>query len=533
MVEVSALLRRHERMRSQRETDVDTTWRECFDYTFPLRANGLSRAISTITGQQHKQAEMLDSTAADAASILAANIMGGLTPSNSLWFAIDVGNETNDERRWLDDSAKLLWENIHMANFDAEGYECCLDIVPAGMFALYVDEDRENGGFAFQQWPLAQCYFASTKADGSIDIVHRLYKLTAEQAQTEFGDDKLPDPITKALQDGKYSEEFEFLHVIEPRRTSVVNPRLSKNLPVASYHIALCTKSVVREAGYHEMPVIVPRWLRVSGSIYAVGPMYAALPDVRQINQLKALELANADIAVGGMWIGVDDGILNPRNLRLGARKVVIAADTDNLKALETGADFALSDAMVTKLQESIRRTLMADILPAVDGPTKTAFEYSARIDQARKVRAPVYGRLQAEYLGPLVVRCFGLALRAGVFSPPPPSLRDRNYSVRYVSPLARAQKLDEVNAIQGTLQFAAGLIDLEPQIMDEIDAREAVKLTAQGLGAPGTLLRSPQEVAKRRQAKAEAQQQAQQQQMAAQAQQVGMDAAAERSAVA
>jgi hypothetical protein len=254
---------------------------------------------------------------------------------------------------------------------------------------------------------------------------------------------------------------------------------------------------------------------------------------VRQINQLKALELANADIAVGGMWIGVDDGILNPRNLRLGARKVVIAADTDNLKALETGADFALSDVMVTKLQESIRRTLMADILPAVDGPTKTAFEYSARIDQARKVRAPVYGRLQAEYLGPLVVRCFGLALRAGVFSPPPPSLRDRNYSVRYVSPLARAQKLDEVNAIQGALQFAAGLIELEPQIMDEIDAREAVKLTVQGLGAPGAILRSPQEVAKRRQAKAEAQQQAQQQQMAAQAQQVGMDAAAERSAVA
>lgn len=533
MADVAALIRRHERMRSQRETDVDTTWRECFDFTFPLRANGLSRAISTITGQQHKQAEMLDSTAADAANILAANIMGGLTPSNSVWFALDVGNETNDERRWLDDSAKLLWENIHMANFDAEGYECALDIVAAGMSSLYVDEDRDNGGFAFQQWPLPQCSFASTRTDGSIDIVHRLYKITAEQAEAEFGSKNLPEPITKALQDGKFSEEFEFLHVIEPRRTSVVNPRLSKNLPIASYHIAMCTKSMVRESGYHEMPVIVPRWLRVSGSIYAVGPMYAALPDVRQLNQLKALEIANADIAVGGMWIGVDDGILNPRNLRLGARKVVIAANTDNLKALETGADFALSDVMVQKLQDSIRRTLMADILPAADGPTKTAYEYSVRVDQARKVRAPVYGRLQAEYLGPLVTRCFGIAWRAGVFSPPPQSLAGRNFSVRYVSPLARAQKLDEVNAIHGTMQFAASMVEADPTVMDEIDIPQALKLTAQGYGAPGTILRSPEDVRKLRERRAQAQQQAQQQQMAAQAQQVGMDAAAERSAAA
>jgi len=533
MADVAALIRRHERMRSQRESDVDSVWRECFDYTFPLRANGLSRAINTIVGQQYKQAEMTDGTAADAANILAANIMGGLTPSNSVWFALDVGNESNDERQWLDDSAKLLWENIHMANFDAEGYECALDIVAAGMAVLYADEDRENGGLAFQQWPLAQCSYASTRADGRIDIVHRCYKLTAEQAEGEFGRDALPEPIRKALADGKMTDEFEFLHVIEPRRTSVVNPRLSKNLPIASFHIAICTKSLVRESGYHEMPVIVPRWLRVAGSIYAVGPMYAALPDVRQLNQLKALSYASADIAVSGMWIGVDDGILNPRNLRLGPRKVVIAADTDNLKSLESGADFQLSDMLVQQLQDSIRRTLMADILPAPDGPTKTAYEYSVRVGQARKVRAPVYGRLQAEYLGPLVVRCFGLAFRAGVFAPPPQSLAGRNFSVRYVSPLARAQKMDEVNAINGTIQTVASWAEADPSVLDEINFSEATKLTAQGLNAPGSIMRSPEDVRKLREQREQARQQQAQQQMAMQAQQVGMDEGAKRAATA
>lgn len=534
MPDVAAILRRHERQLAKRVADVDAVWRECFDYTFPLRGNGIGGSVSTpIAGQADRQARMLDSTAPDACNVLAANIMGGLTPSNSVWFALDVGDESTEERRWLDDSAKLLWENIHMANFDAEAFECALDMVAAGMFALYVDEDRERGGFAFQQWPLGQCSFGSTRVDGLIDVVHRRYCLTAEQAEAEFGRDALSEGTRRMLESGRSTDEVEFLHVIEPRTSGVQNPRLSQNLPIASYHIEVAAKNLVREAGYHEMPVIVPRWLRVPGSIYAVGPMFAALPDVRQLNTLKGFELASADVAIAGMWIGKDDGILNPRNLKLGPRKVVIAADTDNLKSLQTGANFELSEVMASKLQESIRRTLMADVLPPADGPTKTAYEYSTRVDMARKVRAPIYGRLQAEYLGPLVVRCFGIAYRAGVFAPPPETLLGRAFSVRYVSPLARAQKLDEVQAVQGTIATVGAWAEADPTVLDLIAFDKAAEVVAQGLNAPGEILRSPREVAKLREARSQAQQQQAQQQAAMQAQAAGMEAGAVRAAEA
>ena len=74
---------------------------------------------------------------------------------------------------------------------DAEGYEANLDVVCAGWFALYIDEDREEGGFSFQQWPLAQCYVTSTRRDGIVDTIYRRYQLTAEQAIKEFGADKV------------------------------------------------------------------------------------------------------------------------------------------------------------------------------------------------------------------------------------------------------------------------------------------------------------------------------------------------------
>lgn len=517
-------------MKSRRQSAVESVWRDCFDYTYPLRGNGLSGAVQTAVSGMAKQAQLLDSTAADSANVLASNIMAGLTPANALWFALDTGNETDEERRWLDESAELLWENIHMSNFDAEGFEACLDIVCAGQFALFIDEDREQGGLVFHQWPLASVYVDSTRADGRIDVVHRVYTLSAEAAAREFGEDKLPEKIRKAARE-KPEEEFEFLHAIFPRTPHVVGAKLAKNLPIASCHIAVESKTCVRESGYHEMPVIVPRWLRVPGSIYAVGPMYAALPDVRQLNELKALELAAADVAVSGMWLGIDDGVLNPRTVKLGPRKIVIAADKDSLTPLQTGANFQLSDLMAAKLQAAIRKVLMADQLQPQDGPQMTATEVHVRVEMIRKLLGPIYGRLQAEYLKPLVERCFGLAFRAGIFKPAPQSLRGRSFSVRYVSPMARAQKLDDVMAIEQTFASAAQMAELMPEILDELNPSEALKLIAEGRGAPQAIRRTPEEVAELR-AKREAQAKAAQAEAGAMAaQQAGMEQAMRRQA--
>lgn len=533
MADVSAILRRDERMRSARMSEVENVWRDCYLHTIPIRADGLAGETMTATSGQAQQSRLLDNTAGDSVNILSANIMAGLTPANALWFALDTGNESDEERRWLDDSAKLLWENIHMSNFDAEAFEGCLDISVAGMFALFVDEDRERGGLAMHLWPLSECCFGSTRADGVIDIVHRRYRLTAEQAVREFGESKLPEKIRKSAKD-KPDDEYPFLHAIYPRQPYVVGARMARNLPIASCHIAVESKTEVRESGFHEMPVIAPRWMRARpGSVYGVGPMYTALPAARQLNELKALELAAADIAVSGMWITVDDGVLNPRTLKIGPRKIIVAADTDNMKPLQSGSNFELSDVMVSKLQADIRKILMADQLQPQDGPAMTATEIHVRVEMIRKLLGPIYGRLQAEYLKPFIERCFGLAFRAGIFKPPPQSLRGRSFSVRYVSPMARAQKLEEVNAIESVFASAAQLEAVAPGTLDNLDPQEALRLIVEGKGAPGSIRRKPEDVAALQKQRQDAQQQQMAQATAMQAQGAGMEEAAKRAAAA
>lgn len=531
MADAVAILKRHERMVASRQSSVETVWRDCFDYSFPLRGSGISGSVTSANTGATKQADLTDSTAADSANVLASNIVAGLTPANALWFELDVGDESQEERAWLDETARLLWSNIHNSNYDAEAFEAALDIVCAGQFALYIDEDRDRGGFSFQQWPLAQVWVASTRADRMVDVVHRKYPLTAEAALREFGEDTLPERVRKALADGKGDEEFLFLHAIYPRTPHVVGAKMAKNLPVASCHIEIGSKTVVRESGYHEMPVVVPRWLRAPDSVYAVGPMYAALPDVRDVNFLKRLVMDAADIAVSGMYVIKDDGVINAKTVKLGARKFLIAADVDNIKPLNTAADFNVSEMLVSQLQASIRKTLMADQLQPQDGPAMTATEIHVRVEMIRKLLGPIYGRLMAEWLRPMIERCFGIASRAGVFAPAPQSLQDRSYTVRYVSPLARAQKLDEVQGVEATFASVAQLAQLDPTVLDELDPAEAIKIIVAGRGAPAKIQRDPKDVERVR-AEREANQQKQMQQAGAiQAQTAGMEEAAKRAA--
>lgn len=506
-----AVLKRHDSLKSQRLSTVESIWRECYDLTFPVRGDGFNGFMAGASAASAKQSMLLDSTAADSINVLASNMMSGLTPSNTSWFEFDAGDETDEERRWLEEAAVLTWQNIHMANFDAEAFECCLDIAIAGQFALFIEEDTDRGGLSFHQWALATCYVGSTRPDGRLDIVHREYQLTAEQAITEFGSNEVGEVIRKAHEQAP-DTLFAFIHAIYPRKNAKPGTALAKNLPIESCHVAVDQKILVKESGYHEMPVVLPRWTRIPSSLYGLGPMYAALPTVRTLNTLKALELSAADIAVAGMWIAEDDGVLNARTVKLGPRKIVIAASTDSMKSLETGSNFALSEALTAQMQSAIRKTLMADQLPPADGPMKTAYEYSVRVEMIRKLLGPIYGRLQAEYLKPLVERCFGLAFRAGIFKPIPESLRDREYSVRYVSPLARAQRLDDVNAMDryevSLLQAAqAGMTT----VMDNYDMDQATRERAQLLGVPAKLMRDTDEVAKKREEKAAAEAEAQQ----------------------
>lgn len=509
--QAAAIMKRRDVMKSLR-SPYEQVWKDCYDLSFPERGDGFyGESNSSVTS---KRAKLFDSTSTDSGQILAASIMSGGTPSNSRWLGLSSGQDTDEEKHWFDISSQVVWENIHAANFDSEGFDAALDMVVAGWFVMYIDSPDE-GGYNFQLLPIATSWIAASKPNGIPDILIHEYQLTAEQAANKFGEENLSEKLQRALKD-KPDDKFNFIWSIFPNDGAT--GMLAKNMPFSSRHIECDTQHMVKESGYHECPFVAPRYSKLSGTVYAVGPMQRALPDIKQLNRLVYLEDMNADIAISGMWIAEDDGVLNPRTVKIGPRKIIVANSVDSMKPLQSGANFNLSFTKKDNLQAAIRKLLMADQLPPIDSGVRTATEFQLRVQQIRQILSPVFGRMQTEWYTPMVVRCFGLAYRAGILGQPPESLANKNFRVVFNGPMAKSQKLEDVNSIELSLQSIGTLAQAtgDATVWDSVDKDKAVQIIVEGRGAPLTILRTQEETEQLRQQRAEQQQQAQQQQQQA-----------------
>jgi hypothetical protein len=213
------------------------------------------------------------------------------------------------------------------------------------------------------------------------------------------------------------------------------------------------------------------------------------------------------------MWIAEDDGVLNPKTIRIGPRKVIVANSVDSMKALQPASKFDIAVLEIDRLQRSIRKVLMADQLTPKDGPAITATEATINVDLIRQQLGPMFGRMQSEYMARMIDRVFGLMFRDGAFGNPPPELVDRDFRTQYRSPIARSQKAVDVAAMD---RYEAALVNEvagtgKAELLDNYDFNKATRKRAELLGVPAELLVDQSDVDATREQRSQ-QQQAQQQ---------------------
>jgi len=525
-----AYVKRLGQMQSARAVH-EATWRECCAYSDPIKAEEFTASIPNAGTALNKQAKLTDSTLGDSSQSLAAAIVSGMTPASSQWLNYEVDGQTDEEKAYLENAATIVWSNIHASNYDAVAPECASDEVDIGWFVKFIDEDRERGGYHFEQWPAGQCYIAASKPGGTVDTVLRDYTLSAEQCVAEFGG-AVSDKV-RELAKTKPDAPVKLLRVIEPRKVYMPGAKLARNLPFSSVTLEQDGKRILKESGFHEFPCAVPRWKILKRSVYATGPVLTALPDARELNEWKRLFKTQGEWDLAPPLVATDDGVLNPKTITIGARRVIVANSVDNVKQLPSAGNWQLGVEMIADLKQSIRKTMMVTYLEPRDGPAVTATQVHVEVGLLRQLLGPVYGRLKSEWIKPMAERCFGLALRAGALGKPPDSLANRVLQVTYKDPFARAQKLEDVSAIERMNANIEQIAQFRPDVLDMVDTDEEVRVISEALGVPARIVRDERTVKMLREAKArDAQQQAQQQQ--AQGAQAAMtDAMARRVAQA
>ena len=138
---------------------------------------------------------------------------------------------------------------------------------------------------------------------------------------------------------------------------------------------------------------------------------------------------------------------------------------------------------------------------------TMTATEVIQRNEEKMRILGPVLGRLQSELLQPMILRVFNSMLRNNLFLQAPEILANQEIDIEYVSPMALAQRSQELQNLMRGLEMFAQISPLAP-VQDYIDENGLIKNIISLLGLPAKMIKSDSQVAELRQERAAAQQQ-------------------------
>lgn len=174
------------------------------------------------------------------------------------------------------------------------------------------------------------------------------------------------------------------------------------------------------------------------------------------------------------------------------------------MEPLQIGANNVLGLNMEEQRRDAIRQAFFVDQLLLGQGSNMTATEVLQRNEEKMRLLGPVLGRLQAELLQPMISRSFALLLRGGFLPAPPEELQGMDIDIEYVSPLAKAQKLTDLQSMLRGFEVMLQMSQVAP-VMDYLDSDKLVEYIVETTGMPARVIRGKAEVDQMRRAKAQA----------------------------
>lgn len=453
-----------------------------------------------------------DSTAVQSCQTLAASIQGSLTSAAIKWFILTFQNEQlmkdHEARVWLENVEEEIFRELQESNFDMESSEFYLDLTSFGTGILVEEEKMDSKGdfteVDFSSAPIRDCHFEHD-ARGNLLRFYRRFQWTPLQIKDKFGD-KIPKEVKDILAtssgtsdiDRKYDVIFAIYQRPEYKNVDTTTMLAPLKRPYGyKFFMHKDSEKLGEEGGYYEMPAFAARWRKVNGSRWGFSPAYVALSDILTLNELVEASLESVGKVVDPAIITTQRGLLS--DLDLGRGGLTVVREMDQIAPFESRARFDVADMSMERLQSSIRQAFFVDQLELKESPAMTATEVMVRYELMQRLLGPTLGRLEADYLDPLVKRTLNILHRNKRLPDMPAIVEDLEgqFNIEYTGPLPRAQKQDTSQSVLNWVGVIGQLAETTPEMLDIMDIDEI----ARGLGdlssVPKKFMRSKTQVKK------------------------------------
>ncbi len=532
MEDPKTILARWSQMTADR-TLWDSVWQKVSDLALPRKGN----ITRTQSGPGTNSANRLfDTTAIESVATLASGHSSAITPAGTQWFAWEAPDaiKSDEADKWYNLCSEKARNLLAAGNFHTMLNECFEDRAGFGLCCLAA-MPNESRKISFQAHPIGS-FCVEEDSEGNVDTVFLRRSYSIRQLVQEFGEEtvmgnaKLAASWAKFQDKGINGDHF-LIHAVFPRTRRDATKQDAFNMAFASCWVAEDGRSMLKESGFDELPFCVSRYLKRTGSKqqYGYSPFEqceAAIIDANKVKQI--LQVVGQKMAVPPIL--VPDNLVGNVDTRPGGKTVFRASAGTLPKEWLTGADPRGLAEQLEDDRKAIRQAYHTDLFRMFADREKqmTAREVSELSAEKLMPFSPSFTRFTADFQV-MMERIFAILFRAGVFGAPadiPQAVvvpKGGGFSevpppkVVYQSRVALAIRQAETAAADRLVERATAAAKFTPGAMDNVDFDIYLRQSARNDGVSDKVLRSSEDVAKMRQAQAEA---AQQQQQLNQAQQ-------------
>lgn len=489
------------------------TWREIDNFVAPQP--DLFNGNRPVGGTQ-KTEFIFDSTATLCLDMFSAAMESIATPRTQRWHKLSSGDplldKNHDVQVYLDSLCDILFSiyNNPRGNFASQTNEVYRSVGKFGTGCIFID-DAVGDSIRFKSVHLSEIFIAENSV-GLIDTVFRKFQFTAYQAADFWGVENLPEVIVKSL-DKDPDMKFWFVHAVQQNKDWMPGRLDYKGMMFSSVYVSVEGKQIVSEGGYRTFPYAVLRYYTNTNEEYGRSPVMDVMPDIKTLQKIERSCLRADEMTTNPPILLPDEmqftggfaskpGALNYGGMSQEGRQLAMP--------LQIGANTQVGNDRANQKRELINSAMKIKLFQVlVQTPNMTATEAMYRQQEKGALLAPLMGRIQAEFLGPIIERVIDILAHAGMFPEMPDALveREGNIDIQYQGPLHRAQMADEGIGIMNTLQTAASIAQYDPTILKLFKYDVAMRKLAIINGAPADMIKSDEEVAADKEAEAQQQQ--------------------------
>lgn len=515
------LIKRNQHLKDKRDPWM-STWQQLANYVQP-RKNQITFKTSMPAIDQ--SIDLFDTTAISANMVLGAGQLQYVTPAAEPWCGLEIpehllntpAGQSTDLATWYQVCGEIILRELGRSNFYTEVHEFYLDRGGMGTSNLFCQEGKRQAlNFSCQA---IGTYCIAEDDEGYVDTVFREFKLSVRQAVQKWGKEAMGPKVLECYNDSKGERmdvEHTYIHAVFPRSDSERDHLKVDgiNKPVASIYVCIEDQCIVSNQGFDEMPYFTSRYLTWGEEVWGYCPSIDIISTIRQVNFIERQMDALAEIAAFPRVL-MPEHLEQAADLRAGGITVYDPQQQGKPEEWGTMGRYDIGQERVKTKQDAIRRAYHVDLFEMLAQQEKqmTAYETMQRVAEKLIQFSPTFGRLTTEFLSPLIQRLFGILYRGGFFpTPPAEAMADTLHGrgiiapqVVFTSKIALAIKALQNHAFVEFMGIVGPLVNLNPDILDNIDQDVAFVAIARNVGVPAAWMRSQDSLDAIRQQKAQA----------------------------